>query len=174
MVSVGGTAPDFALSGVEGRDPGMYELVRFVEGVAATVLAFAPSAHAPVCRDDLRALGASGWADRDDLLVWGITGDSIFANASAYDELALDYPLLSDFHGGVADSYGARLDDWHGHRDIPGRALFVVDPDWTVRHARTFDNPFDTSDESPFEGVAAALGELAIEVEAPAVEYRVE
>jgi peroxiredoxin len=174
MVSVGGTAPDFALSGVEGRDPGMYELVRYVEDAAATVIAFVPSAHAPVCRDDLRALGASGWAQRDDLNVWAITGDSIFANASAYEQLVLEYPLLSDFHGGVADSYGVRLADWHGHRDIPDRALFVVGSDWSVRHARTFDDPFETPDESPFEDVAAALGEVGVDVEAPAVEYRVE
>ncbi len=173
MVQIGGTAPDFTLSGVEGREPEMYELVRFVEDVAGAVLAFVPSAHAPICRDELRALGESGWAERDDVLVWALTGDSVFANARAYEDLALNYPVLSDFHAGVADAYGVRLDDWHGHRDIPGRALFVVDSDWTVRHARSFADPFEVPDESPFDGAAAALAELGVDVDAPEVEYRV-
>jgi len=173
MLSEGGTAPDFALPGVDGREPATYELVRSVEDAAGTVLAFVPSAHAPVCRDDLRALGSSGWASRDDLLVWAVTGDTVFANAAAGERLALDFPLLSDRRGRIADAYGVRLDDWHAHRDLPGRALFVVDPEWTVRRARSLD-PFETPAESPLAGVASALADLGIEVEAPPVEYRVD
>ena len=172
MLSVGQTAPDFSLPGVTGRDPELYDLNRFVEDADATVLAFEPSAHAPVCADELRALGDAGWAAREDLLVWTITGDSIFANANAADRLGLDGPVLSDFHAGVADAYGVRLDDWHGHRDVPGRALFVVDPDWTVRHAWQAADPFETS--TPLDGVAAALADLGVDVTAPAVEYRVD
>jgi peroxiredoxin len=170
MLSTGQKAPDFSLPGVEGTDPSFYDLHRFVEDVDATVLAFVPSAHAPVCEDDLRALGAAGWGRREDLLVWTITGDSIFANASAYRDLDLDSPVISDFHAGIADSYGVCLDDWHGHRDIPGRALFVVDPDWTVRHAWQAD-PFETPDPSPLDAVAASLSDLGVGVDAPSVEY---
>ncbi|WP_135820020.1 redoxin domain-containing protein [Halostella litorea] len=173
MLSEGGTAPDFALPGVDGRNPATYELVRSIEDAAATVLAFVPSAHAPVCEDDLRALGASGWANRDDLLVWAVTGDTVFANAAAGDRLGLDFPLLSDRRGSIADAYGVRLDDWHAHRDLPGRALFVVAPDWTVRHARSLD-PFETPAGSPFDGVAAALAALGVDVDAPSVEYSVD
>ena len=172
MLSVGQKAPDFSLPGVVGRDTAMYDLHRFVDGVEATVLAFVPSAHAPVCEDDLRALGAAGWADRDDLLVWAITGDSIFANADAAEDLDLDVPVLSDFHAGVADAYDVRLDDWHGHRDIPGRGFVVVDADWTVRHAWQAD-PFATPSPPPLDAVAAALTDLGVDVDAPAVEYRV-
>ena len=170
MLSTGQKAPDFSLPGVEGTDPAMYDLHRFVEDVRATVLAFVPSAHAPVCEDDIRALGAAGWARRDDLLVWAITGDSIFANADAAADLGLNFPVISDFHAGIADSYGVRLEDWHGHRDIPGRALFVVDPDWTVRHAWRAD-PFETPSTSPLAPVADALADLGVDVDAPAVEY---
>ncbi|WP_121822686.1 redoxin domain-containing protein [Halostella salina] len=173
MLSEGGTAPDLALPGVHGRDPATYELVRSIEDVAATVLAFVPSAHAPVCEDDLRALGTAGWAERDDLIVWAVTGDTVFANAAAGERLALDFPLLSDRRGAIADAYGVRLDDWHAHRDLPGRALFVVDPDWTVRHARALD-PFETPAESPLTGVASALADCGVAVEAPTVEYRVD
>ncbi len=172
MLSVGQKSPDFSLPGVEGRDPAMYDLHRFLEGVEATVLAFVPSAHAPVCEDDLRALGAAGWGGREDLLVWAITGDSIFANASAAEDLGLDFPVISDFHAGVADSYDVRLEDWHGHRDIPGRGFAVISPDWTVRHAWQADDPFETPSTPPLDAVAAALSDLGVDVDAPAVEYR--
>ncbi|NHN49942.1 redoxin domain-containing protein [Halostella sp. JP-L12] len=173
MLSEGGTAPDFSLPGVDGRDPSYYDLHRRIGDVDAAVLAFVPSAHAPVCRDDLRALGTSAWADDEDVLVWPMTGDTVFANASAVERDGLRTPLLSDYHASIADAYGVALDDWHAHRNIPGRALFVVDPEWTVRHAWSPADPFDVPEASPFEAVAAALSELGVDAPAPDVEYRV-
>ncbi len=174
MISPGQKAPDFSLPGVLDRDPAIYDLHQFIDDVEAVVLAFVPSAHAPVCQDDLRALGTSGWAERDDLLVWAITGDSLFANSSAARRLGLDFPVISDFHAGIADSYGVSLDDWHGHRDIPGRALLVIDDDWTVRHAWSPSDPFEVPRGSPFAAVAEALNECGVDVTAPGVEYRVD
>ncbi len=174
MIAPGQKAPDFSLPGVLDRDPSIYDLHRFIDDVEAVVLAFVPSAHAPVCEDDLRALGASGWAARDDLLVWAITGDSLFANSAAARRLDLSFPVLSDFHAGISDSYGLSLDDWHGHRDIPARALLVVDDGWTVTHVWSPDDPFETPQESPFAAVAEAMSALGVDVTAPDVRYRSE
>lgn len=174
MIAPGQKAPDFSLPGVLDRDPSIYDLHRFIDDVETVILAFVPSAHAPVCEDDLRALGASGWAARDDLLVWAITGDSLFANSAAAEHLDLDFPVLSDFHAGIADAYGLSLDDWHGHRDIPGRALLVVGGDWTVRHVWSPDDPFEVPRGSPFGAVAEALGDLGVDVTPPEIAYRVE
>ncbi len=172
MISPGQKAPDFSLPGVLGTQPSIYDLHRFIDDVDAVVLMFVPSAHAPICDDELRALGASGWANRDDLLVWVITGDSLFANAAAAADLDLSIPVISDFHAGIADAYGVRLDDWHGHRDIPGRALIVVDSDWTVRHAWAPSDPFEVPRGSPLGAVVETLAELGVAVEEPVVEYR--
>lgn len=174
MISRGQKAPDFSLPGVVDRDPSIYDLHRFIDDVDAVVLAFVPSAHAPVCDDDLRALGASEWAERDNLLVWAITGDSLFANSAAAHSLDLSFPVISDFHAGIADAYGVCLEDWHGHRDIPGRALLVVDSDWTVRHVWAPSDPFEVPRGSPFEALAEALGELGVDVDPPNVTYRVD
>ena len=173
MLSEGRTAPDFSLPGVDGRDPSYFDLHRRIGDVDAALLLFVPSGHAPVCRDDLRALGGSAWGDDENVLVWPITGDTVFANASVAETEDLRTPLLSDYHASIADAYGVKLGDWHAHRGVPGRALFVVDPGWTVRHAWSPEDPFDAPERSPFEGAAAALSELGVDAPAPEVEYRV-
>lgn len=173
MLKEGQKAPDFSLPGVVYDEPEMYDLHRYVEPGTAVLLAVAPATFVPNCEDDLRALADAGWHERDDVTVWGLSADSLFASAAFAERYDVGFPLLSDFHAAIADSYDAVLDDWRGHRQIPERGLAVIDDDWTVQYAWETDDPFETPSPSPFSGAAETLSALLDEqFEPPTVEYR--
>lgn len=50
-----------------------------------------------------------------------------FAQMAFAEHLGIDFPLLSDWDGAVADAYGVRYGSWKGHRGVAKRSLFVVD-----------------------------------------------
>jgi peroxiredoxin len=112
----------------------------------------------------------AGWHDHPELLVVAVTGDSLYSHFAYANQYELDFPLVSDYHGGVADSYDLLLADWEGHSDIPGRATIVVDGDWTVRSIERVD-PLDTRSPAPVERAAETLGELGLDITRPAVQY---
>ncbi len=173
MLTEGQKAPDFSLPGVIYDDPAMYDLHRFVGRGHAALLYFYPADFVPNCEDDLRALSRAGWHHEDGVVVWAISGDSLFAHAAFADRYDVDLPLLSDFHAGISESYYAVMDEWRGHHAIPQRGLCVVDDDWTVRHAWETDDPFVAPDPAPLVGAAETLDELVdARIEPPSVEYR--
>ena len=160
MLSVGQTAPDFSLPGVRHGVARLFELFRPIDDGRSVVLCVYPSAFTPPAVAELRALDAAGWETSSDAVVWCLTGDSVYANAAFGDRYDVPFAMLSDFHAGVADAYGVCLDDWEAHGPAPGRAYFLVDPDWTVRYARSVDDPFASPDPSPVISLAEALASL--------------
>jgi len=91
--------------------------------------------------------------------------------ARAYaDRHELKTPLLADFHGEVANSYGLRAAEWEGHREIPRRATVVIDDNWTVRAVETAE-PLARTRPAPAARATAALRECRLEVARPTVEY---
>ncbi len=160
MLSVGQTAPDFSLPGVHDGVAQLYELFRPIDDGRAVVLCVYPSAFTPPAVAELRALGAAGWEASSDVVVWCLTGDSVYANAAFGERYDVPFALLSDFHASVADTYGVCLDDWEAHGPAPQRALFLVDPDWTVRFARVVADPFATPDPSPLVALADELADV--------------
>lgn len=174
MLSKGQKAPDFSLTGVYHGDAAVYDLHRAVEESAAVLLLFYPADFTPVCTDDLRAVSDAGWPALDELTVWGISGDSLFAHGAFAREFDLSFPLLSDFHAGVADAYDARYDDWHGHSGIPKRAVVVVDGDWDIQYAWSPEDAFITPARSPLQDAAVELDQLvdaSLSPEDVAVDY---
>ena len=139
-IDVGDAAPDFELSGTDGRT---YRLGDF-RG-SWLVLAFYPGDFTPVCtrqfcsyRDD---------ADRFDELdaqVVGISPQSVDSHERWVEEQQLNVPLLADEDLAVAKSYGAvgwgtPLARLAGMATTPGgfyvkRSIFVVDGEGTVRY----------------------------------------
>lgn len=167
-------APDFILPGVADGVGDTYDLVGFVENHRAVVLLFYPADFVPTCTADLVAVQRAGWPDENDLAVVGISGDSIYAHAAYAEEHGLAFPLLSDFHGGAAESYGLLADSWEGHDAIPMRAAVVIDDEWTVRAVETAD-PLAEVSPAPVEAVAGDLEEvLDVSVSRPRVEYDVQ
>jgi len=148
MVAPGQKAPDFiAPALIDGQGTALELFVQIREH-EAVVLLFAPADFVPACTAEFVAVREAGWHDTPDLAVIGLTGDSLFSHADYADQYDLPFPLVSDFHAGVADQYDLVLDEWEGHRTIPGRAAVVIDGDWEVRALERAD-PLDQSDPAP-------------------------
>jgi len=56
------------------------------------------------------------------------------------EHLGIDFPLLSDWEGMVAESYGVRYDVWKGHRGLAKRSLFVIDQAGTITYRWVTDD----------------------------------
>ncbi len=110
MIDVGRTAPDFIAPAVSEGTGVELELYRVVDGHRATVVAFAPATFVPAPTAELTAIRDAGWHDESDLAVVAITGDSLFAAFAYAERFGLPFPVVSDFHGDVADSYGLLAD----------------------------------------------------------------
>lgn len=170
MVSTGQKAPDFVASAVQDGAGRPVEFFAEVRAHEAVVLVFEPAAFVPTCTAELCAIRDAGWTDVEGLAVFVVTGDSLFSNAAYADRYDLPFPLVSDFHGGIAHSYDLLLEEWEGHSDIPGRATVVVDGDWTVRTISSAD-PLAEADPSPVETATETLADLGLDVSRPRVQY---
>lgn len=171
MLESGQVAPDFILPGVEDGVGDTCDLVGFVENHRAVLVLFYPADFVATCTADLVAVQRAGLPARDDLAVVGISGDSIYAHAAYAEENGLTFPLLSDFHGGAAESFGLLADSWEGHDAIPVRAAVAIDGEWTIRGIETADPLAETS-PAPVETVASDLEDaLGRDVERPTVSY---
>ncbi|MFD1569657.1 redoxin domain-containing protein [Halorubrum laminariae] len=177
MIDVGVKAPDFAAPAVtKGSETGdgsaaQLELFRLVRDHEAVVLCLAPATFVPTCTAEFVAIADAGWTGRDDLAVVAVTGDSLYAGFAYADRYALPFPVVSDFHGGIAESYGLLADSWEGHADIPRRASVVIDADWTVRFAEATTDALDRADPAPVQRAAATLREIGIDADRPRVNY---
>jgi len=176
MIDLGVKAPDFAAPAAraltaDGGGAAQVELFRLVDAHEAVVLAFAPATFVPTCTAALAAVRDAGWADCDDLAVVAVTGDSLYAGFAYGDRFDLSFPVVSDFHGQIAESYGLLAESWEGHADIPRRATVVVDADWTVRFAEAAVDPLDRPAPAPVENATAMLRESGVDVDRPRVNY---
>lgn len=159
MIREGETAPDFALPGVEGGDPAVYELFRPIEAGDAVVLWFVPTPFLPTATAELRAIEAAGWPDLPGLRVWVLAMDSIYAAADYADRHGLSMAFLGDASS-AAEYYGVRHNEWEGHYDVPKRAVFLVGTDWDVAFAWAGGDAFDAPDPSPVEAVGDTISAL--------------
>ena len=171
MIGVGDTAPDFIAPAVSEETAVELELFRLVEAHDAVVLAFAPATFGPTCTAALAAVRDAGWADRGDIAVAALTGDSLYAAFAYADRFDLSFPVVADFHGGVAESYDLLAESWEGHSEIPRRATAVIDGDWTVRFAETTADALDRADPAPVRRAAETLREMGLDVDRPRVDY---
>lgn len=170
MVTTGQKAPDFISPAVDSGEVRMLELFAEVRRHSAVVLVFEPADFVPTGTAELRAVREAGWPDHPELLVVGLTGDSLYSHFAYADQYGLEFPIVSDFHGGIADSYDLLLEEWEGHSAIPGRATVVIDGDWEVAAIERVD-PLDTRSPAPVEQATGALRELGLDLDRPDVAY---
>lgn len=171
MVTTGGTAPDFiAPAAVEGEAV-VVKLFERIEANDAVVLQFFPAAFVSTCTAELCAIRDAGWHSIPGLEVIGLSADSLFSQVAYADQYDLSFPLVSDFHGGVAETYDLLADEWEGHSRIPKRGAVVVDGDWTVRTVETASDPLDRAIPGPAERATAAIRDCGFDVEPLAVSY---
>lgn len=100
---VGDVAPDFTLSGSDGR---LYRLADF-RGKKGVVLAWFPKAFTAGCTAECKSLReAGGEIPKASVAVFAISVDDAETNKKFAESLGLDYPILSDPSKATARAYG--------------------------------------------------------------------
>ena len=152
MLKAGDRAPVFRLvdTGLKARSLGDFSGKKLV-------LAFYPGAFTSVCQKELctfRDMLAK--LEALDAQVVGMSVDSPFANKAFAEANRLSFPLLSDFGGVVAREYGGVHEEFLGIPEyvVAKRAVFVIDPEGSVRYAWVSDDP---GVEPPYEEIEKAL-----------------
>jgi peroxiredoxin len=136
MLQVGQTAPGFTLPGAAGDAIDDHALAEYVDNGWHVVLVFYPFDFHPTCVSQMCAVRDADWLTLlDDTAVLGVGADSVYAHQRFAREYDIEFPLLSDADGRVAEAYGVLEEEFEGHRSVPGMALFVVDPDRRLQFA---------------------------------------
>lgn len=136
MLRIGQTAPPFSLPGTAGEDVDDHRLAEYTDNGWGVVLVFYPFDFHPARVSRLCTIRDAGWLTLlDDTVVLGIGADSVHAHRRFAREYTIEFPLLSDTDGRVAEAYGVREDEFEGHRSVPGMALFVVDHGGRIQFA---------------------------------------
>lgn len=127
-LSVGDEAPDFSLQ----DQHGVTVRLRDLRGRKAALLVFYPWAFSGVCGGELRAMQSRlDELVTDEVALFTISTDSMYALRAFADAEGFSFPLLSDFwpHGGVSNAYGVL----HLQIGIALRGSFLVDREGVVR-----------------------------------------
>lgn len=81
--------------------------------------------------DDIKEMEASAAA---------IAVTATFSQMAFAEHLGIGFPLLSDWGGRTADTYGVRYDVWRGHEGLAKRSLFVIDRQGIIRYRWVTDD----------------------------------
>ena len=151
-LSVGDPAPDFELKDQHGQSVRLSAL----RGEKAALVVFYPWAFSGVCGGELQALQArQDEIVSDDLALFTISTDPMYALRAFADQHGFTFPLLSDFwpHGEVAKAYDVFFDK----AGMALRGTFLVDVGGVIRFAEV-NPPGQARDQSAWQRAIAALG----------------
>jgi peroxiredoxin len=156
MLTAGETAPEFTLPGTTGGDVESYALADQVERGPVVVAFYVFDFH-PACTEEVCAIRDLSWFELfPGASVLAVSTDSAYSHAAFAREFDIDFPLLSDSDGSVAEAYGVCREDVGGHALAANRSVFVVD-EGRIGYAWAADDPREQPDWS---GVKAALEAL--------------
>ena len=161
-LQVGEKAPDFTLVTKTAEGPQLVKLSDEI-GKSNLVLLFVPMAFTGVCTTELCDIsGGISEYEALDAKVFGISGDSPFAQEAWAKQAGITLPLLSDYEHTVAKAYGVAYEQFLPEANlimggVAKRSAFVIDKTGVVRFADVKEHPKDLPD---FEGVKAALQAL--------------
>lgn len=169
MLTVGDTAPDFSLVGIDSGEKGTFTLSDATDAGNYVVLFFYPADFSPVCTPEMCAIrDAEFFEFTDGVVPWGISGDTTYAHRAFAEQYSLDFPLLADTGHDVARAYDVHYDEWEGHRGIIKRGVFLVGPDRAVRYAWQSDDAYVQPDLWPLkEAIDTAVAEGNLDAEIP-------
>lgn len=159
----GTKAPDFNLTTKTAEGPKKVKLSEQL-GRGNIVLLFVPAAFTGVCTEELCDVsqGLSAY-EALNATVYGISGDSCFAQEVWAEKEGIRIPLLSDYDHSTARAYEVAYDSflpelnlgWNG---VAKRSAFVIDREGVIQYSEASDNPKQLPD---FEAIKAKLQELA-------------
>lgn len=161
MIEEGQQAPDFALPGVSAdgdiREFGLSEAV--TDG--PVVLNFYVFDFHPECTEHMCDLNNLSWFRLDDgVTAFAISADQSFSHREFAAAQNLDFPLLSDSDGAVAEAFGVLYEEFKGHKRVAKRSVFVIDTERVVRYAWRTDDPSDHPDWTTVTETVQSLGRV--------------
>ncbi len=161
-LSIDKPAPDFTLSNKSTEGLQRISLSQH-RGQSHVVLLFFPLAFTDVCTQEFCDV-TQGLAAYSSLnaKVYGISGDSPFAQEAWAQKNRIGIPLLSDYDHAVARAYGIAYDNFLpeiglGISGAAKRSAFLIDRQGIIRYMESSDNPKQLPD---FEKIHAKLAEL--------------
>jgi peroxiredoxin len=146
MVDVGDKAPDFTLVGWHNGETQEYTLSDYT-ATGAVILGVYVFDFSPVCTAQMCQTGDMNWYQyKKDLSLFGLSRDGPYSHEKFSQQEGIEYPLLSDVSGEVLDAYDLLIPEVDGIREVPRRALLLIDSERTIRYFwRAADN-WDTHD----------------------------
>lgn len=147
---VGDKAPEFSAKDQTGKTWNLNKL----EGKKVVLLYFYPKDDTPGCTKE-----ACGLRDRmadlekDGVQVLGVSADNAQSHQKFISKFNLNFPLLIDPNGKIADEYGARMEK---RPTMDRRVSFLIGKDGTIKHVT--DNP---SAEVHLKEMKKAVSDLA-------------
>lgn len=145
---VGDTAPLFSGQDQYGKTINLSDLI----GKKIVLLYFYPRAFTPGCTKE-----ACGFRDRmaglkkEKVEVIGVSYDTVARQKKFTERYQLNFPLIGDPEGKIAELYGVRMD--HMHMDH--RVSFLIGLNGKIAHVTDSGNP-----EVHFEQMKAAIAAL--------------
>ena len=160
MLQTGQQAPTFEVPGAGGGRVDTHGLTEYTDNGWAVVVVFYPFDFHPVCTTQMCTLRDSETLSLlENTVVLGISTDSVYSHRAFAGKHRIDFPLLSDSDGRVAEAYGVRADEIDDHRNVARSAIFVVDPDRTVQYAWRSEETADEPDLEDVEHAARCHGD---------------
>lgn len=161
-LAVGTKAPDFTLSTKAADGPKQIKLSDNF-GKKNTLLLFFPMAFTATCTTEMcEVSGGLNAYTGLNATVYGISGDSPFAQEAWAQKEKITVPLLSDYEHKVAMDYGVMYDSFLpqmnlGMGGVPKRSAFIIDKNGVIQYAESND---DARQLPNFEKIKAKLAEL--------------
>lgn len=122
---VGDAAPDFSLTGSDGRTYRLADL----KGKKGVILAWFPKAFTGFCTAECKSLRESGGEiAKAGVAVFAVSVDDAATNKKFAESLGLDYPILSDPTKATARAYGVL----NGANGLAQRWTFFIGKDGRI------------------------------------------
>jgi peroxiredoxin len=151
---VGSAAPEFTAPGDQGEPTNLRKLV----ASNSVLLIFYPQDWGWVCRCEvLEFHRRRNDLDRIGVKLVGLSTNLVVSHGVWSEHLGLDFPLISDPPGHIAEAYGVLdTDEDSFNKGRAKRALILVDRELIVRFVWVTDNPWLEPD---YDWVIAACTE---------------
>ena len=150
-ISVGQTAPDFALPNQDKKEVKLSDFT----GRRNVVLMWYPLDWSPTCTSE-HACFVNDMREFEtlDAEVLGVSVDSVWSHKAFAEKMGIKYSLLADFHprGAMSEKYGMYLAD----KGITGRAIAIVNKAGKIAWFKNYDIPVVPD----LKEVAAALSQV--------------
>ena len=160
MLTEGDTAPAFTLPGTSAEEDVLVKEYSLDDALAngPVVVNFYLFDFHPACTEQLCSLDNLSWFDIDeDITVFGLSTDRTFSHRRFAESEDIEFTLLSDSDGSVAESFGVLYDEFEQHRLIAKRSVFVVDADRRIEYAWSAEDPAEQPDWAEVSEVARGL-----------------